>query len=247
MPTIRSEHEREHFDKLASNIGEAWWGHLTPAGKVRLQRRASIIKDQLKTITNPHILEIGCGAGALSKYILDVLPPCQLTCCDISPQSLEIAKNRCAQHTNASFDCADVTQLPYPDDSYDAIVGNSILHHVVLGESIKECFRLLRKGGSILFFEPNMLNPQVAIEKNIKFIGRMTQNSADETAFFRWPLAKELSQQGFINVNVRPFDFLHPIVPRTLIDVSKKISFILEKTPLLKEISGSLIITAYKK
>ena len=72
------------------------------------------------------------------------------------------------------------------------------------------------------------------------------QNSDDETAFFRWPLKKTLSSIGFENVSVEPFDFLHPAIAGSLINAVDKIGMRLERTPILREISGSLFIRAYK-
>jgi hypothetical protein len=120
------------------------------------------------------------------------------------------------------------------------------LHHLPLDLVLKNCFSILKPGGFILFFEPNMMNPQIMIEKNIGFIGKMLENSEDETAFFRWSLKKTLREIGFKRISVQPFDFLHPFVPSLLIDVVDKVGRCIEKTPVLREISGSLFICAHK-
>jgi len=63
----------------------------------------------------------------------------------------------------------------------------------------------------------------------------------------RWGIKRFLSVKGLIKVKVVPFDFLHPYVPMFLIGPIQRLGKILEKTPLIKEISGSLIIYAEKK
>ena len=52
--------------------------------------------------------------------------------------------------------------------------------------------------------------------------------------------------KNFRNIDIRPFDFLHPQTPRTLIPFVKHIGSFLEKVPLLMEIAGSLYMKAEK-
>jgi hypothetical protein len=104
----------------------------------------------------------------------------------------------------------------------------------------------LKPGGRIAFTEPNMLNPQIALQKNIPWLKRKLGDSPDETAFFSWKIKKFLTSAGFINVQATPFDFLHPAIPPKLINPVLGISKIAEKTPLLKAIAGSLFIQAVK-
>jgi len=112
--------------------------------------------------------------------------------------------------------------------------------------AVREVFRILKPGGALLLFEPNMLNPQVAVEKNVRIVGRWLQNSEDETAFFRWPLGALLRRAGFDPVSVEPFDFLHPAVPAPFMGMIDVLGRLLERTPLAREIAGSLLIRAGK-
>jgi len=90
------------------------------------------------------------------------------------------------------------------------------------------------------------MNPQIAAQKNIPYIKRKLGDSSDETAFFRCNLKKKLLTAGFSRVDIRPFDFLHPTIPKFLISLTSKIGSILENTFLIKEIAGSLIIYVEK-
>ena len=68
--------------------------------------------------------------------------------------------------------------------------------------------------------------------------------SPDETAFFRWSLAGKLRAAGFEEVSIKPFDFLHPATPRSVIPPVDALGKFLERMPLLSEIAGSLYIRA---
>jgi hypothetical protein len=52
-----------------------------------------------------------------------------------------------------------------------------------------------------------MLNPQIAIQKNVSWVKRKLGDSPDETALFRWPLRRLLERTGFRDVRIDPFDF----------------------------------------
>jgi hypothetical protein len=49
-----------------------------------------------------------------------------------------------------------------------------------------------------------------------------------------------------MNISVTPFDFLHPATPKKLINFIKNLGELLEKMPLIKEFSGSLLIYGRK-
>jgi ubiquinone/menaquinone biosynthesis C-methylase UbiE len=243
----RIEQERSHFDLLAEQFGEVGSYRKTAAGLRRMRRRGRMVTELLRGNTNPYVLEIGIGAGALSQFILEELPSLRLLGYDISPKCVEIAREKyCRKYKNAHFEVGDCTKLQHDDNTFDCVCGCSILHHLPLNSTLTECFRVLKPGHFIWFSEPNMLNPQIALEKNVKFLLRWLPSTEAETAFFRWAMVRSLYDAGFKNIQVRPFDFLHPYVPDPLIRIVGAIGKMLEQTPLLKEIAGSLVIQAQK-
>lgn len=53
-----------------------------------------------------------------------------------------------------NFKVSVAESLPYPDDHFDFVAGIDILHHVDIAQSLKECRRVLKKGGLAVFREP---------------------------------------------------------------------------------------------
>lgn len=242
----RQARERAHFDRLAKATGEIWWGSTTPAGINRLRRRAECIAHTLARLQDPEVLELGCGTGMLTRFVLERIPRLRVVGSDLSSTAVRIAAGRCAGYRHARFCVADATVMACGPAVFDAVIGNAVLHHLPVDTALREIDRVLRPGGVLLLFEPNMLNPQVAIEKNVRVVGRWLQNTEDETAFFRWPLATLLRQAGFHRVSVEPFDFLHPLVPVCLTGAVDKAGRLLEAIPVVREIAGSLLIRAGK-
>lgn len=241
--------ERAHFDEMAATKGRVWWGTTTRAGQRRMEMRAEIVQDALAHYLNPVVLEVGCGAAAFTRYVLNLMPSLRLVGGDISEECLKIARVECARFAHAQFVLASVDEMaadPAHRGRYDAVIGNAILHHLDEEKALGQIYELLKPGGLFLFFEPNMLNPHVAVVKNIPPIKRWAGDTPDETAYVRWRIEALLRRAGYIEVEVKNFDFLYPLVPASLIGIAEVLSNWLETAPVLKEISGSLILSARK-
>jgi SAM-dependent methyltransferase len=130
---------------------------------------------------------------------------------------------------------------------FDAIVGSSILHHLEVRPALQRLHQLLTPGGRIAFAEPNMLNPQVWVTKNVPWIKKAMGDSPDETAFIAWQLTSLLREAGFRKVRVSPFDFLHPSTPPILIETVSRVGRVLERLPVIRSIAGSLLISAVRE
>ncbi len=225
---------------LERGAGEAW-GWESSAGKERWARRVGMLTSHIRQ--GMEVLEVGCGTGYFTKEL--VKRDAFITAIDISPDLLETAKSIVISK-NVLFRIENAYSLTFGDNSFDSIIGSSVLHHLEIDSALSEFYRTLKPGGWLYFTEPNMLNPQLIIQKNVSFIRKKMGESPDETAFFRWRLRKRLLKYGFRNIRIRPFDFLHPQTPQTLIPLVKRIGSFLEKIPLLMEIAGSLYVKAEK-
>jgi 2-polyprenyl-3-methyl-5-hydroxy-6-metoxy-1,4-benzoquinol methylase len=237
--TQRSQHEIEHGKKLAQDDTELLWGWGTPAGRLRAQRRADLIANGAHLQPGIQALEIGCGTGMFTEMFAET--GAHLVAVDLSPDLLEKARNRNLPPDKVQFlekrfeDCE--VEAPF-----DAIIGSSILHHLDLEAALTKIYALLKPGGIMSFAEPNMLNPQVFIM--FKFRRWFPEISPDENAFLRWKLKKILQKSGFEQIEITPFDWLHPSTPEKFISVTRRVGSWLERTPGLRQLAGSLYIRA---
>jgi 2-polyprenyl-3-methyl-5-hydroxy-6-metoxy-1,4-benzoquinol methylase len=233
--------EVQHGRFLAHDGAGEIWNWESPAGRVRWARRMKMLSGHLKHGMN--VLELGCGTGLFTCEL--ARSGADVVAIDVSPELLEIAKAN-SSAPNVRYEIQNAYQLRYPDAIFDSVVGSSVLHHLEIEDALREIYRVLKPGGAIYFTEPNMLNPQIAIQKNIPWIKQKLGDSPDETAFFRWPLRRLLEQTGYRDIRIDPFDFLHPKTPVAVIDRMNAIGRFLENVPVVSELAGSLYIRAIK-
>lgn len=240
MATDRKTIERRHGAHLAESA-EDTWGWSTPAGRLRVARR---VQETVRLLDKQagRILEFGCGTGVFTQELLSA--GYQVVSFDIS---FDLARKVVQKHGAARILIADAECLPFADASFEAVFGVSVLHHLDLEVALGQIKRVLKKDGVLVFSEPNMVNPQIFIQKNIGWLKRLMGDTPTETAFSRWRMKRKLVEAGFGDILVRPFEFLHPRIPARLIKGLKTVEPFLEACPLLREISGSLLISARKK
>lgn len=239
----QEQQEAAHFKRLLEKSGNTCWSNFTKIGLYRQQLRANLAIDFFQPTSEETIVDVGCGVGYISCFLAN--SPAKVIGIDITPESIEKAKEIYPKE-NLEFLLGSIYKLPFEDSSIDFIAGNAVLHHIELSVAVPEILRILKPNGKFIFFEPNMLNPQVYVEKNVKIVGKWLQNTETETAFFKNQIKKDLTELGLKNVEVVPFDFVHPGFPGFCLEPLKMLTNVLEKTPLVKEIAGSLKISATK-
>ena len=241
MNETRSDREIRHGEYLAERDPEQQWGWASPAGKMRANRRAELIARGGELTTTLSVLEIGCGSGVFTEMFCR--SGAHITAVDLSPQLLKRARARDLPADRVRFiekrfeDCDR-------EGPFDAVIGSSILHHLPITEAIANIYRLLKPGGRMSFAEPNMLNPQVFLERHAR--GWFPYVSPDETAFVRFAFSRELRRAGFCDIEIIPFDWLHPSTPEGFIPEVRWLCRILERIPVVREFAGSLWIRAKK-
>jgi len=240
----RLAHEIAHHDAIAPRA-ETVWNWASPSGRRRAARRASFFVEQLRAAPGLRALEIGCGSGVFLERALT--SGARVVAVDLSLTLLARVCAKLGQATSGGPQllCADAERLPFKDASFDVVYGSSILHHLDLSVALRSVHRVLRPGGQLVFAEPNLLNPHVALQFRV-FPREWSGFSPDEQAFTRFRARRLAQEAGFVDVSSEPYDFLHPLVPEPLADVVAALSLWLERVPILREIAGSQLIRARK-
>ena len=108
------------------------------------------------------LLDIGCGAGALTNRCAKLFPCAELTGMDYWGAEWSYAKDQCEKNARAEgvadrvkFQKGDAAHLDFPDGTFDAAVSNFVFHEVRSEKDkrkiVREALRVVKKGGSFAF------------------------------------------------------------------------------------------------
>jgi SAM-dependent methyltransferase len=111
------------------------------------------------------VLDYGCGPGYLTSYLFEH-GALEVTGIDVSEGEIEQARASAAREgfaDRSSFLAVDAHATGLAENSFDLIVGSSILHHLDLRVALEEIKRILRPGGRAVFLEPMWHNPLLRV------------------------------------------------------------------------------------
>ena len=92
------------------------------------------------------LLDLGAGTGDLAFEALRRHPGVQVVAADFTPAMLQVGRKRPEPHPG--WAAADALRLPFPDESFDALVSGFLLRNVAdLDQALAEQYRVLRPGG----------------------------------------------------------------------------------------------------
>jgi ubiquinone/menaquinone biosynthesis C-methylase UbiE len=146
--------EEEYRDKIKHVYGGRKGALLATASKVSLhiQLGRRLIRSRKFDIRGmKSILDVGSGAGQIAGHLLEFADrDAQITCTDLSAQMLGRARTR-LKSDRPAFVTADITALPFADNSFDGVTCGYVLEHVPEpAKALSEISRVLQKGGRML-------------------------------------------------------------------------------------------------
>lgn len=101
-----------------------------------------------------HFLDVGTGPAQIPILLAQRCPDIRITAIDLSEEMLNIAKRHVAAAELAAqitLEHVDAKALPYPDNTFDGLISNSIVHHIHDSlRALQEMSRVVKPGGVVL-------------------------------------------------------------------------------------------------
>ena len=128
---------------------------------------------------SPKILDIACGPGNITNYVLSKKPTLTVLGIDLAPNMIELAKANCPEATFKVMDCRHITSI---NELFDGIVVGFYLPYLNKGEVkylFKKISNLLRVGG-VLYLS--------AIEADFSTSGYKKGSTGDQVFMYYYQL-----------------------------------------------------------
>ena len=152
---------------------------------------------------NASLLEIGCGPGNISKYLLNKKPDLNILGIDIAPNMIELAR---ANNPSAKYEVMDCKNLTSLSSNFDGIMCGFTLPYLNKNESkqlIKDASEIINKNGIIY------LSTMEDVHEKSKIIGSKTIKNSGVFTYYHQEnyLTKALTGNGFKIINIQRKDY----------------------------------------
>lgn len=251
-PSPTSQNLQEFFDQEANQYENI---HYLKTQGARLvdKKEKELVLDWLKKYLPPQtekVLDLGCGSGRWSKFILDNFDNVSITGLDLSSKMLKLAAAKIQNHRFQTF-LSSTEKQEFPENSFDCLLNiRALKYSGDYGTALKKSFNILKPGG-LLILEVPYANPLAVILKMLSFFLRSKQGFLGYfrkiTLFSQKKIIQSLEQAHF-EILEKKFLFKWPSTLYANTDSEKRIKLYQNLEKLLPSglFGRSLFIVAQK-
>jgi len=197
------------------------------------------------------VIDLGCGSGAFISRLVHKVDG-MLYGVDISSNAIRVASQK---NDGVCYHVGDILNLSIPDNTFDVVIFSAVLHHFQnFSGCLNESLRILKPGGMLFSFDPNIHNPMMWLYRHPSspFFSQLGKTE-NEILLSEKMLNSELTNAGFDNIDSYAiggvtFKFVESRKGkrRWLLPLYNTFETVLGKTPLAKKYGSFLLGYAQK-
>jgi ubiquinone/menaquinone biosynthesis C-methylase UbiE len=187
------------------------------------------------SLSNRSVVDVGCGDGFYTIRFWDRAQPRLMVGLDPAGHAISVA-NTNKENRPVQFLVGDAHQLPFPNNSFDVALVQSILHHDDNPRDvIREAFRVAPK---IVIHEPNGNNLGLkVIEKLSRYHREHNEKSYTSSRLRQW-----IEESGGVIACQRFAGFVPMFCPSVIARTMKALEPLVEAVPLVNKLGCAVIV-----
>jgi len=226
-------------------VSDWYWTHKDILIGMRVWWRACTARHMLHLLPGETILELGCGSGTLTRALERISRgECPITAATFD-QGNDLSGPR---NSLPSIERLRLSGFPgeLEGRQFDYVIASNVLDHACATALLTEVQKLLKPGGRLLFFETNPWNPVFQLRRRLSQVLPFLRRGDERMLHNQLQLYELLSELGFVSIGTTCYDFLYPPVPLWSLPFVRPLSLVMENTPFVKLLAGTILMHAQK-
>jgi dolichol-phosphate mannosyltransferase len=225
---------------IREQVRSAYSKHHDPIFDDRMLWRAQSFRHIMHLLPGHTILELGCGDGVFTRQLVHTTR----NECPITAVTFDL---NASKPVNLPKDVEFVALSAIPgqlkDRKFDFIVAHDMLDKRSGGWLLHTIYNLLEPGGQVLFYESNPWNVVLKLRRAVT---HLAGHKDPRLLLSRAELYELFSEVGFIRIFAVFNDYVYLPLTRPLVWIFRNLSIVLENTPGVRTLAGSIMLHAQK-
>jgi dolichol-phosphate mannosyltransferase len=219
---------------------DLYWTKHDPIAADRLLWRAQTFRHMVHLLPGQTILELGCGHSLFTQQLCRISRgENPITAVTFDPS---ISYSETMPPTVKLMNAA-LTPEAFNGQQFDFIIAMDLLDASNCAWFLQYVHKLSKPGGQVLFYESNPWNIVLQLRRCLT---QWSGKSDPRRLLSRPKLYELISELGYIRVFAVYNDFVYAPLTRSLVWLLRNLSIILENTPVVQTLAGSILIHAQK-
>ena len=226
--------------RMREQVRSIYSKHHDPIFDDRMLWRAQTFRHIMHLLPGHTILELGCGDGVFTRQLVNTTR----NECPITAATFDLNASR-PVNLPKGVEFVALSAIPgqLEDRKFEFIVAHDLLDKRSGGWLLQTIYNFLEPGGQVLFYESNPWNVVLKLRRAVAHLAGHTD---PRILLSRAELYELLSEVGFIRIFGVFNDFVYAPLTRHLVWMLRNLSIVLENTPGVRTLAGSIILHAQK-